>query len=55
MMLNRKEVSPVRLFVGLDVSFFDMRVCFLDGEGKQLDTFAASNDLPDQGAPVGSP
>ncbi|WP_142836515.1 IS110 family RNA-guided transposase [Planococcus salinarum] len=36
----------MRLFVGLDVSSFDMRVCFLDGEGTKLDTFAVSNDLP---------
>jgi len=36
----------MRLFVGLDVSSFDMRVCFLNGEGQKLDTFAVSNDLP---------
>lgn len=36
----------MRLFVGLDVSSFDMRVCFLDGDGEKLDTFAVSNDLP---------
>ncbi|PEZ46349.1 IS110 family transposase [Bacillus thuringiensis] len=36
----------MRLFVGLDVSSFDMKVCFLDGEGNKLDKFSVSNDLP---------
>ncbi|WP_230505550.1 IS110 family transposase, partial [Sutcliffiella rhizosphaerae] len=36
----------MRLFVGLDVSSFDMKVCFLDGEGEKLDAFSVSNDLP---------
>ncbi|QPW46671.1 IS110 family transposase [Bacillus thuringiensis] len=36
----------MRLFVGLDVSSFDMKVCFLDGEGNKLDRFSVSNDLP---------
>ncbi|MED4079175.1 transposase, partial [Lysinibacillus fusiformis] len=36
----------MRLFVGLDVSSFDMKVCFLNGEGKKLDSFSVSNDLP---------
>lgn len=43
MILNRKEVSYVRLFVGLDVSSFDMKVCFLNGEGEKLDSFSVSN------------
>ncbi|UIJ67467.1 IS110 family transposase [Bacillus cereus] len=36
----------MRLFVGLDVSSFDMKVCFLNGEGERLDSFSVSNDLP---------
>lgn len=36
----------MRLFVGLDVSSFDMKVCMLDGEGHRLDSFSVSNDLP---------
>ncbi|MED3923384.1 IS110 family transposase, partial [Priestia aryabhattai] len=36
----------MRLFVGLDVSSFDMKVCFLNGEGKKLDSFSVNNDLP---------
>lgn len=36
----------MRLFVGLDVSSFDMKVCFLDGEGEKLDAFSVTNDLP---------
>lgn len=36
----------MRLFVGLDVSSFDMKVCFLDGDGEKLDAFSVSNDLP---------
>ena len=36
----------MRLFVGLDVSSFDMKVCVLDGEGQKMDTFTVSNDLP---------
>ena len=36
----------MRLFVGLDVSSFDMKVCMLNGEGHRLDSFSVSNDLP---------
>lgn len=36
----------MRLFVGLDVSSFDMKVCFLDGDGEKLASFSVSNDLP---------
>lgn len=36
----------MNLFVGLDVSSFDMKVCLLDGEGLKLETFTVSNDLP---------
>jgi transposase len=36
----------VRLFVGLDVSSFDMKVCFLNEEGDKIDAFSVSNDLP---------
>ncbi|KIP24953.1 transposase family protein [Bacillus thuringiensis serovar morrisoni] len=36
----------MRLFVGLDVSSFDMKVCFLNGDGEKLDSFSVSNDLP---------
>ncbi|WP_029439077.1 IS110 family transposase, partial [Bacillus thuringiensis] len=35
----------MRLFVGLDVSSFDMKVCFLNGDGEKLDSFSVSNDL----------
>lgn len=36
----------MKLFVGLDVSSFDIKVCFLNGEGDKLNTFTARNDLP---------
>jgi transposase len=36
----------VRLFVGLDVSSFDMKVCILNGEGEKLNAFTVTNDLP---------
>lgn len=36
----------MKLFVGLDVSSFDIKVCFLDGEGEQLKSFTTTNDLP---------
>ncbi|MED2956092.1 IS110 family transposase [Bacillus thuringiensis] len=36
----------MRLFVGLDVSSFDIKVCFLNGDGEKLDSFSVSNDLP---------
>lgn len=36
----------MKLFVGLDVSSFDIKVCFLNGEGEQLNSFTVSNDLP---------
>jgi transposase len=36
----------MKLFVGLDVSSFDMKVCFLDGEGEKLDAFSVTNDFP---------
>src|SRR5690625_325960 len=36
----------MKLFVGLDVSSFDIKVCFLDGEGHELKSFTVSNDLP---------
>lgn len=36
----------MKLFVGLDVSSSDMKVCVLDQEGDRLDAFAVSNDLP---------
>jgi len=29
----------MKLFVGLDVSSFDIKVCFLDGEGDKLSSF----------------
>src|SRR5699024_607336 len=34
------------LFVGLDVSSFDIKVCFLNGEGDPLHSFTVANDLP---------
>jgi transposase len=36
----------MKLFVGLDVSSFDIKVCFLNGEGTELKTFTTANDLP---------
>ncbi|THJ37083.1 IS110 family transposase, partial [Priestia megaterium] len=36
----------MRLFVGLDVSSFDMKVCILNGEGEKLNAFTVTNDLP---------
>src|SRR5699024_7401586 len=36
----------MKLFVGLDVSSFDIKVCFLNGEGTQLKSFTTDNDLP---------
>src|SRR5699024_4315426 len=36
----------MKLFVGLDVSSFDIKACFLNGEGDQLNSFTVSNDLP---------
>src|SRR5690625_2427264 len=36
----------MKLFVGLDVSSFDIKVCFLNGEGDEISAFTVSNDLP---------
>ncbi|HLR54807.1 MAG TPA: IS110 family transposase [Pseudogracilibacillus sp.] len=36
----------MKLFVGLDVSSFDIKVCFLNGEGDKLKSFTVDNDLP---------
>src|SRR5690625_7625283 len=36
----------MKLFVGLDVSSFDIKACFLNEEGGQLKTFTVDNDLP---------
>ena len=36
----------MKLFVGLDVSSFDIKVCFLNGEGDKLSSFTVANDLP---------
>jgi len=36
----------MKLFVGLDVSSFDIKVCFLNSEGDQLNAFTIVNDLP---------
>src|SRR5699024_4538162 len=38
--------NPMKLFVGLDVSSFDIKVCFLDIEGDKLNSFTVENDLP---------
>src|SRR5690625_7274719 len=40
------SVNPMILFVGLDVSSFDIKVCFLNGEGDELKAFTVENDLP---------
>ncbi|KIY21051.1 IS110 family transposase [Mesobacillus subterraneus] len=36
----------MKLFVGLDVSSFDIKVCLLNGEGEKLRSFTVPNDLP---------
>jgi len=36
----------MKLFVGLDVSSFDIKACFLNGEGDKLNSFTVENDLP---------
>ena len=36
----------MKLFVGLDVSSFDTKVCFLNDEGNELKSFRVTNDLP---------
>ncbi|QTM98941.1 IS110 family transposase [Sediminibacillus dalangtanensis] len=36
----------MKLFAGLDVSSFDIKVCLLNGEGDKLRSFTVSNDLP---------
>ncbi|MFA5528725.1 MAG: IS110 family transposase [Peptostreptococcales bacterium] len=36
----------MKLFVGLDVSSFDIKVCFLNGEGDEMNSFTVENDLP---------
>ncbi|GIP64002.1 hypothetical protein J32TS6_25570 [Virgibacillus pantothenticus] len=36
----------MKLFVGLDVSSFDIKVCFSNREGDELNPFTVSNDLP---------
>ena len=36
----------MKLFVGLDISSFDMKVCILSDEGEKLTSFTVSNDLP---------
>ena len=36
----------MKLFVGLDVNSFDIKVCFLNGEGDQINSFTVNNDLP---------
>lgn len=36
----------MKLFAGLDVSSFDIKVCLLNGEGNKLRTFTVTNDLP---------
>src|SRR5699024_3135426 len=45
MILNRKEATLMKLFVGLDVSSFDIKVCFLNSDGDQIKSFTVSNDL----------
>src|SRR5699024_10966997 len=46
MILNRKEATLLKLFVGLDVSSFDIKVCFLNSDGDQIKSFTVNNDLP---------
>src|SRR5699024_12768826 len=46
MNLNRKESTLMTVFVGIDVSSFDIKVCFLNSDGDQLKSFTVNNDLP---------
>lgn len=41
----RKEVSHLTLFVGIDVSSSDLKVCIMNQEGDTLQTFTVNNDL----------
>lgn len=36
----------MKLYVGLDIRSFDIKVCILDGEGNQVRSFTVTNDLP---------
>lgn len=36
----------MKLFMGLDVISFNMKVCLLDGKDNRLQSFTVSNDLP---------
>lgn len=36
----------MKLYVGLDISSFDIKVCVLDGEGNRVRSFTVTNDLP---------
>src|SRR5699024_4199573 len=46
MILNRKEATLMKLFVGLDVSSFDIKVCFLHSDGDQIKYITVNNHLP---------
>src|SRR5699024_12677747 len=46
MILNRKEATLMKLFVGLDLSSFDIKVCFLNSDGDKIKSFTVNNDLP---------
>src|SRR5699024_12689201 len=46
MILNRKEATLMKFFVGLDVSSFDIKVCFLNSDGDQIKSVTVNNDLP---------
>src|SRR5699024_7345092 len=45
MIVNRKEATLMKLFVGLAVSSFDIKVCCLNSDGDQIKSFAVNNDL----------
>lgn len=42
---TRKEVFPMKLFVGIDVSSRDLQCCLMDNNGDTLKLFAAENNL----------
>src|SRR5699024_12285690 len=46
MILKRKEATLMILFVGLDVSSFDIKVCFLNSDCDQIKSFTVNNDVP---------
>src|SRR5690606_40764050 len=42
---SRREGSPLKLFVGIDVSSEELEACFMDPEGDTLETLKVENNL----------